>query len=192
MKKGNRTRLTERDKQILSFLREYKLANTSILASLFFDNSTRNTTNRMKKLYELNKVNRKRENYFEEYKYYINSCPRNEKHTLEISRAYSYIMKKYEVIKIKREYTLYIGNREIRADLLVIVKINGVIKPYIIEVDLIPYKGKYEAYINGEYWKQMFPIEPQIISIGKNRPKTTIDIKFININELNKDINILE
>ena len=74
--------LTERDKQIIDFLSEYKCATTSTLAIIFFKGSKRPTTRRLKLLREHGLINSAQEFVCLEQIHYINKKPKQIKHTI--------------------------------------------------------------------------------------------------------------
>ena len=179
-------KLTNRDRELLSFIREYKCANTGTIERLFFK-SKQTAQKRLKILSDNKKLKKVREDINVPYTYYINKKPRNIVHTNTISEIYSYLSTNdnIKLIKAKREYEIKYRNKSIRADLMAVIKINNKIIPLLIEVDLNKtYSNKYTEYITNGYYKQLFPIKPIIISISKYKPKSSISvIHFKNVEE---------
>ena len=173
--------LTERDKQIIDFLSEYKCATTSTLAIIFFKGSKRPTTRRLKLLREHGLINSAQEFVCLEQIHKINKKPKQIKHTIIetnfISKLYE---NKIEILKLKKEFK--IGN--VRSDLILVCKMNNKALIYFIEVcNTKPFDtNKYIRLKDSNYWKEYFPVFPSIIVISD---KPVIDSKHLNILHLN-------
>ena len=173
--------LTERDKQIINFLSEYKCATTSTLAIVFFNGSKRPTTRRLKLLREHGLINSDQEFVCLEQTHYINKKPKQIKHTIIetnfISKLYE---NNIEILKLKKEFK--IGN--VRSDLLLVCKMNNKALIYFIEVcNTKPFDtNKYLKLKESRHWKEYFPVFPSIIVISD---KPVIDSKHLNIISLN-------
>ena len=173
--------ITERDKQIIDFLSEYKCATTSTLAIIFFNGSKRPTTRRLKLLREHGLINSAQEFVCLEQIHYINKKPKQIKHTIIetnfISKLYE---NKIEILKLKKEFK--IGN--VRCDLLLVTKINNNALIYFIEVcNTKPFDtNKYIRLKDSNYWKEYFPVFPSIIVISD---KPVNNSKYLNIISLN-------
>lgn len=182
------TEITERDIEILSFIKEFKCVNSDIIAQLFFsdaNNKVMLANRRLKKLVEIKKLNRsKRTDILEPYLYYKGSKPSNYKHSLLIAQAYADIKAKYEIVKYKREYEIKYKDTTLRADLMVIAKDNkGKLRAFIIEVqNAKQYRDKWSEYINNGYWNVKFGVEPEIIVYSRfNSYTSSIPIHFIKL-----------
>lgn len=176
-------KLTDRDKQIISFLRKYKCANTQTLAKLFFTSRTL-AERRLKKLVESGHIRRWREDILHSYTFYIGKRPTNIVHSSMISEIYAELMTKYQVVKIEREYEIRYGSNMVRTDLMAVLRINGKLQPILVECDLNRcMKYKYDSYINENYYQQKFGVKPMIISISKFKPKSNTPIKHIRLEE---------
>lgn len=180
--------MQDRDYEIIQFLKEFKVADSKIIADLFFSgckNSILVANRRLKKLVDNKKINRNVDRkILEGYLYYPKgiSKPSNWKHSLEITRLYVNLVKKYQVVKYKREYEIrYSNGKLLRADLMAVLKINGKLIPYLFEIDLkAPYNKKYDEYIINGYWKNKFPCPPTIVSISRfKHVKSNCNVKLI-------------
>ena len=172
-------KLTDRDKEIIKFLKEYKCANTHTLAKLFFTSVTL-AERRLKKLVTGGYLRRYREDILHPYIFYTNKRPTNLVHSCMISEVYADLKSKYDVIKIQKEYELKYGSNKLRTDLMAVLRINGKLVPLLIECDLSRcMKYKYDSYINDNYYRQKFGTKPTIISISKYKPKSNTPIIYI-------------
>lgn len=177
-------KLTDRDKQILAFIKEYKIANTSTIARLYFP-SIATCEKRLRKLCDNRLLNRYRDNILTEYVYYKGSRPTNIKHSLAISRVYSLLATEYQVLKCKREYEIKYKNKLIRSDLMAIVKLNNKIVPILFEIELSKaYDNKYSDYIQGNYWQQLFGEKPIVVVISNRTPKSSIPLHWYKLSEI--------
>ena len=178
--------LNDRDKQIINFLQEFKIADTNTIARLFFP-SVQSCSKRLKKLTDARKIYHKRDNILQQYQYYT-KYPTNVKHSLAISKIYSLIVASgYQVLKVKREYTIKYRDKELRCDLLVIIRNKqGKVVPIIFEIELSKcYDNKYTLYISKGYYKQLFGEKPIVVVCYKDRvPKSDIEILAYKLDDL--------
>ena len=170
--------LTKRDQEIIKFLSDYKCANTSTIANIFFNGSKRSCTRRLKNLREHGFINSSQEFVCLEMVHYIGRRPTQIKHSTIVSNFIGELYKNnIEVLKSKVEFKI----DNVRSDLLLVCKVDGKTKIFFIEVcntkkfDL----NKYVKLKNNNKWKEYFPIFPSIIVIS-NKPIDT-----------NKDLNII-
>ena len=180
-------KMTERDMQVLDFIKEYKCADTETLTKLFFV-SQATCEKRMRKLVEARKLNRYRQDILHSYVYYKGQRPTNIKHSLLMSKVYSILHSSYQVVKCRREYEFKYLNKTQRADLMCVIRLDNKLIPIIVEVELCKtYKYKYEEFIHSKYYQKYFPIEPVIIVVSNNTPKSnTGNIVHIRLDELDK------
>ena len=180
-------KLTQRDIEIINFIKEYKIADTETLTTLFFP-SQATCEKRLRKLVEARKLNRYREDILHSYVYYKGQRPTNIKHTLAISKVYSMLSSCYQIVKCRREYEFRYLNKCLRADLFVVIKVKDKLIPIIVEVELCKtYKHKYDDFINSKYYQKYFPIEPIIVVVSNNSPKYTVgQVMQVKLNEMNK------
>lgn len=176
-------KLTDRDKAIIKFLREYKCANTHTLAKLFFTSQTL-AERRLKKLVDSGHLRRYRMDILHPYIFYIGKRPTNIVHSCMISEIYAELISKYQVIKIQREYEIRYGTNMVRVDLMAVLRINNKLVPLLIECDLSKcMKYKYDSYISEGFYRQKFGTKPIVISISKFKPKSNIPIKYMPLDE---------
>lgn len=171
--------LTERDKRVLDFISEFKIATTDTIQEIFYP-SLFVAQRRLKKMYDYQLLNRDRSYVSSQYMYYINK-PRQIRHSLILSNFYKELNKLVDIKYFEREFTL----NNIRSDGFVAYRYNN--KNYIacveVQISNLPLDvKKYEQlYYNGKY-KEYFPVFPLIIAItNKNIPKTKL--KIIQIKE---------
>lgn len=123
--------LTNRDQEILNFLNEYKCANTSTIANIFFNGSKRPCNRRLKNLREHGFIKSSQEFVCLEQIHYISKKPTQIKHSTIVSNFIGELYKNnIEIIKTKLEFKIY----NVRSDLLLVAKVNGKTKIYFIEV----------------------------------------------------------
>ena len=170
--------LTDRDNQIIEFLQNYKIANTSTIANIFFNGSKRPCTRRLKHLKEHGFINSSQEFVCLEMVHYIGRRPTQIIHSTIVTNFIGELHKNnIEVLKSKVEFKI----DNVRSDLLLVCKVDGKTKIFFIEVcntkkfDL----NKYTKLKQNNKWKEYFPIFPSIIVIS-NKPVDT-----------NKDLNII-
>lgn len=178
-------KMTDRDYKIIEFIKEFKAVSTTTIARLYFP-SLATTERRLKKLVEHKKLLRTRDDVISEY-YYYTKRPTNIKHCLIIADIYSKLAtnKDIQLIKYKREYLIKYRVKELRTDLMVVIKSNNKLIPILIEIDLTKaYKDKYTEYIQSKYYTQLFPMAPKIISISNRTPKSSIDLLWFKLNEI--------
>ena len=178
--------MTDRDIQIIEFIKEFKAVKASTIARLYFP-SLATAERRLKKLVESHKLHRTRENVISEYIYYIKRKPTNVKHSLIIADIYSKLMteQSIQLIKYKREYELKYRNITLRVDLMAVIKINNKLVPLLVEIDLTKkYKNKYSEYINSGYYQQKFGAEPEVLVISDRTPESKIQIHWYKLKEL--------
>ena len=184
-------KMTQRDYEILSFIKEYKCADTETLQRLFFP-SKATAEKRLRKLCEANKLNRYREDILHSYVYYKGQRPTNLKHSLALSQVYSLFQKSFNVVKCRREWECKYYSKTLRPDLLVVIKKYDRLYPIIIECELTKsYSGKYDAFITSKYYQNYFPMQPIIIVISNRTPKANTDITWIKLEEIDSLTSLL-
>lgn len=177
-------KLTERDIEIIEFVKEFKAASTTTIARLFFP-SLATAERRLKKLCESKKLYRNRDDIISEY-YYYTKKPTNLKHALVIADVYSLIKEQHHIIKYKREYVIKYRSSNVRTDLMLVLKVNNKLVPLLIEIDLCKkYNNKYTDYISKGYYSQIFGVKPEVVVVSNRTPESTIPIRWYKLNELN-------
>lgn len=182
--------ITKRDEEIIKFLNDYKCANTSTIANIFFNGSTRPCNRRLKNLREHGFIKSSQEFVCLEQIHYINKKPTQLKHSCIVSNFIGELYKNnIEILKTKVEFK--IGS--VRSDLLLVCKIDGKTKIFFIEVcntknfDLDKYLKLKNSYI----WKEYFPVFPSIIVVSDKPYKDNKTLNIINMSlDLNNFLNI--
>lgn len=179
---------TERDRQILSLMKEFHIMTVKD-ASIYFDGKNKSivASRRLKKIYEAkNNINRYRPDILSEYIYYYNKRRNNWKHDLYRLNVFTALKSNpnIKIIKYKLEKEFIIKGNKVRCDLLVIIKDNkNNIRPIIIEIDLNKaYKFKYEGLNHQQYFGNNKAI---IISVGRFVPKDS-NVIFIKVDDIDK------
>lgn len=174
--------LTERDKEIIQFLKDFKVATTTIIADLYFNSSIRPCQRRLKYLYEHGYIKSYQETVITEKIHYVRKKPTNLKHALILSEFISKLkLNNIEVIKYKVPYKL----DNVIADAFIAIRVNNKNLIYFVEVENTKQFDleKYEKLYYSRNWKEVFPIFPGIIvisdrKVNKNSIFNIIDIKL--------------
>ena len=184
-----RVKLTDRDIQIIDFLKLNKCADTETLSHIFFNSSLRACQNRLKKLVDNGNIKAFRENILTQNIYYVRRKPISYKHALKVTQFIAELHKlNIEIIKYRVPYK--VGN--VIADALFIIKINNQVIPMFLEVELTKFFDleKYQKLYYSRVWKEVFPTFPKIVIATDKKVKTDrkldiikIDTAFTNIQE---------
>ena len=186
----SRVKLTDRDIQIIEFLKENKCADTQTISNIFFDGSLRSCQHRLKKLVDNGDLKVFRENILSQNIYYTKKKPSSYKHALKVTQFIAELYKLgIEVLKIKTPYA--IGN--MIADSLIVCRVNGDVKILWLEVELTKFfnLNKYEDLYYSRKWKEALPNFGSIVVVSRKKVKTNdkfnvikIDTDFSNIEDL--------
>jgi hypothetical protein len=171
---------TTRDLDIKEFLKEFKVANTTTIANLFFP-SLSACQKRLKKMVDSKEIKRDRDSINNEYIYYIKR-PQQLKHSLLVTKFYSYMSKQYNIATFKIEPVL----ENIRPDAVFGYEKHG--KKYIglLEVE-ISNKGfnflKYEKFYSSETYKNFYPVMPTIFIVSDTvkLQQTKVNYELLNL-----------
>lgn len=172
---NNRKIQQQRDREIIAFLEQFKVATTEAIAELFFP-SLRMAQRRLSRLVDYGVLKREREHFTFQYVYYIEK-PKQLHHRLVLTEFYKEIKRLgIEVVKFENEFTFFDG---IRPDGFIAYKYNN--KNYIayIETELSnkPNISKYEELYKSDKWKEVLPVFPSIIWITDHKvAKTELNI----------------
>ena len=171
-------KLTQRDNQIIQFLKEVSVADTKTLSVLFFNNGLRRCQQRLKLLCEYKYIKSFREDVHSQYVYYVGRKTKNWKHKIVFSQLLAALqLKGVSILKYKTPMKI----NDVIADGFIAVNVNGVNKIYFVEVDITKYfdLNKYMYLYFSDAWKQYFPVFPSILAISDKRIDTndTLDIK---------------
>lgn len=173
--------MTNKDVEVIEFLKTYKVATTDMLSQFIF-NSKHTCYKRLHKLYVDGKVKRLRlvnGKINSEYLYYINKLPNQLKHAITIMEFYSKWAKKYYVVS----YDIQVKMGEIIPDAIMVYIDTKTYesKEACVEIELSN-KGfnylKYENFIiSGEY-KKYLKTQPEIIVYGNAKIPTGTKAKY--------------
>lgn len=185
-----RIKLTDRDIEIIEFLKLNKCADTETLSHIFFNSSLRACQNRLKKLADNGNIKAFRENILTQNIYYVRRKPISYKHALKVTQFIAELHKlNIEIIKYRVPYK--VGN--VIADALFVIKVNNQAIPIFLEVELTKFFDleKYQRLYYSRDWKEVFPMFPRVVVITDKKVKTDrkidiikIDTVFSNIKEL--------
>jgi hypothetical protein len=157
--------LTTRDLQIVDFLSEYKVANTSTITELFFPSRVA-CYKRLQILNMQRVIKRVRDSVTSEYIYY-KKLPKQVKHSLLVSDFYRELHMKTEIINFKIEPIM----GDIRPDAVFGYKHHGKTFAGLLEIE-ISHKGfnyaKYERFYNSDTYKNFLPVMPTVFVVGYN------------------------
>ena len=172
--------ITDRDKEIIQFLKDFKVATTTIISDLYFNSSLRPCQRRLKYLYEHGYIKSYQENVITEKIHYTRKKPINLKHALVLSEFISKLkVNNIKLLKYKVPYKI----DHVIADAFVAINMNGQNKIYCVEVenrkkfDL----DKYEKLYYSRKWKDIFPVFPDIIVISDKPVINSTKFNIINI-----------
>ena len=172
-------RLTQRDIDIIEFLKRVVVADTQTILKIFFkEASLRTCQARLKLLVDNKHIKCFRENILEQNIYFISKKPSSYKHKIIFSRLIGEMYNQdIEIIKYKTPLKLH----NIIADGFIIYRQNDQEKMAFIEVELTKYFDlkKYEDLYYSRAWKQNFIDFPGILVITDKKVKTNnkFDIK---------------
>ena len=181
--------LTKRDEEIIQFLSEYKCANTSTIANIFFNGSKRPCSRRLKNLREHGFINSSQEFVCLEQIHYVGKKPTQLKHSTILT---NFIAKLYQnnidILKSKIEFKI----ENVRSDLLLVCKIQD--KTHIFFIEVCNTKKfdvkKYIKLKESNSWRNIFPVFPGIIAISDKPVEKHNNLNIITmdlqLNDFNK------
>ncbi|WP_270647487.1 hypothetical protein [Paeniclostridium hominis] len=180
--------LTDRDKEIIQFLKDFKCATTTTISELYFNSSIRPCQRRLKNLSEHGHIKSHQENVITERIHYVRKKPTNLKHALILSDFIAKLkINNIDLLKYKVPYKL----DNVIADAFIAIRKDNVNYIYFVEVENTKQFNleKYEKLYYSRTWKDTFPIFPDIIVISnrkikKNKIFNIIDIK-LDLSDLN-------
>ncbi|WP_270943224.1 hypothetical protein [Romboutsia lituseburensis] len=172
--------ITDRDKQVIQFLKDFKCAKTSTISDMYFNSSSRPTQRRLLHLSEHGYIKSYQENILSEKIHYINKKPTQLKHSLILS-SFIAELKKLDIEIIKYKVPFKISN--VIADCFIAFRYNS--KNYIFFVEVENTKQfniqKYEELYFSRKYKDKFPIMPPIIVVSDKNIKKSAQFKVIDI-----------
>lgn len=181
--------ITERDKEIIQFLKDFKVATTTTIADIYFNSSIRPCQRRLKHLSEHGYIKSYQENIITEKIHYVRKKPVNLKHALILSEFISKLkINNIEILKYKVPYKI----DNVIADAFIAIKVNNQNYIYFVEVENTKKfdLDKYEKLYYSRTWKDIFPIFPGIIVISDRQVKNNNKFNIINIKLDLKDLKL--
>lgn len=174
--------LTERDEEIIQFLKDFKVATTTTISQIYFNSSIRPCQRRLKYLAEHGYIKSHQENVITEKIHYVKRKPINLKHALILSQFIAQLkINNIEILKYKVPYKI----SDVIADAFIAMRVNNQNYIYFVEVENTKKfdLNKYEKLYYSRSWKEMFPVFPSIIvitdkKINMNEKLNIIDIKL--------------
>ncbi|MCU9808383.1 replication-relaxation family protein [Paraclostridium sp. AKS46] len=174
--------LTDRDKEIIQFLKDFKCATTATISNMFFNSSLRPCQRRLKYLCEHGYINSYQENVITEKIHYVGRKPINLKHALILSEFIAKLkINNIEILKYKVPFKI----ENLIADAFIAIKKDNKNYIYFVEVENTKQfnLSKYEQLYYNRAWKDVFPVFPGIIvisdrKVNKNDIFNIIDIKL--------------
>ena len=170
--------LNDRDEKIIEFLKEYKCANTSTLASIFFNGSKRPCSRRLKNLREHGFINSSQEFVCLEQIHYVCKKPTQLKHSTILTNFIAKLhQNNIDILKSKIEFKI----ENVRSDLLLVCKIQD--KTHIFFIEVCNTKKfdvkKYIKLKESNSWRSIFPVFPGIIAISDKPVEKHKDLNII-------------
>lgn len=177
--------LTTRDYEVIDFVKQFKVADTDVISSLFFPN-LRMCQYRLKSISDSNKLKRIRDNVTSKY-IYFHKMPNQLNHSLLVTKFYSELCKFASVSKFRVE-PVY---NDIRPDGAFVFNYNGIPTVGLLEIELSN-KGfdwnKYVRFCSHDNYKPFMTVQPTLFIVSdKVKPIDTcfkyhiIDTDFTNL-----------
>lgn len=182
--------ITDRDKQVLQFLEDFKIAYTSTISIMFFNNNLRVTQRRLKFLREHGYIKSQQQHMGEEYIHYIKRAPKQLKHSLILSKFMGELKGHgIEILKYKVSYKL----ENVIADCFLAIRYIDKNYIYFIEVENCKSFNldKYEELYYNRSWREVFPVFPSIIVISNRAVKKSNSFNVIDTKLDFRDLNNL-
>lgn len=155
--------LTPRDRRIIRFIEDFKIATTSQIYELFFGTSNRRCRQRLKELCNQGHMSRERGCVSMEYIYFIGKKPAQIEHHMTRAQFYITADREFELSDFQPEYTI----GKCRADAYFEVKSFGHYFPAFLEVQLSGGfdQQKYETLFNSGLWLERWRTFPLIVVV---------------------------
>ena len=170
-------RLTQRDVEIIDFLKRVVVADTQTLLKIFFPNASLRTCQaRLKMLVDNKHIKCFRENILEQNIYFISRKPSSYKHKIVFSKLIGEMYHQdIEIIKYKTPLKLY----NLIADGFIIYK-TDVVKMAFVEVERCKNFNikKYEDLYYSRAWRSNFEKFPGIIVASDKKVNTNDKFDF--------------
>lgn len=172
-------RITDRDTEMLDFIRTVKVADADSLSKIFFNGSLRSCQKRLLMLNDCGYINRFRDNNWEPYVYYTGKKDKQWRHNVYLSKLTAKLKEDgAEILKIKSSTKI----NNVIVDGIIAVKKDGSIKICMIEIERNYRKetiNKYiELYKSGKYADCGFKVFPTLILITDKKNIDTKQLPF--------------
>jgi hypothetical protein len=184
--------LTKRDHEIIRFIEDFNLANTSNIKDMFFPKAQlQSCQKRLAKLYKQGHIKRDRGNINADYMYYLGKRPQQIEHS---AMRLDFFMKAYRTFDIYEFQTEYIIDN-IKSDAYFELEYKGKDYGLFLEVQLSNGfdQDKYEKlYFSGK-WREHWDTFPCIIVLtNRNIKIKQSSLKFIIMDTDNMDMNLIK
>ncbi|HBF6599513.1 TPA: hypothetical protein KOT48_003679 [Clostridioides difficile] len=183
-------KITERDENIIKFLKDFKVADTNTISKIFFNGKIRVTQNRLKKLKDNKFINSDKTYYSYQNIFYVKKKPSQIRHSLLLSQ---FIGELYAQNLDIEKYKVSLKICDIIVDCFIVIKVDDYYKMFFIEVENTK-NFDLEKYLRlkeqGEF-KSKFPVMPVIVVITDKKIKVDDSLNIIKIKIDFSDINKL-
>ncbi len=171
--------ITKRDQRVIEYIEKFKVATTDTIAELFYP-SIKVAQRRLREIAESKLLKRDRDHFTAQY-YYYTKKNNQLRHSLLLTDFYRELNKIATIEHFDNEFVI----GELRADGLVVYKINGTAYVAFVEVQIANTPvdiAKYEKLHKSTTYKNFFPVFPLIIAITNKKIPST-NLKVIQVNE---------
>lgn len=155
--------LTTRDYEIIDFVKEFKVADTNTISSLFFPSKSA-CQKRLKAMHDAKVLKRARDSLNDCY-IYFHRPPKQLRHSLLVSKFYKILFECSTVIKFTVE-PIY---GDIRPDAAFVYTINSITRLGLLEVELSN-KGfdwvKYDRFFSHDNYKKYMTVKPILFIVS--------------------------
>lgn len=183
-------KITERDKEIIKFLEDFKVADTNSISKIFFNEKIRVTQNRLKKLKDNKFINSDKTYYSYQNIFYVRKKPSQIRHSLLLTQFIAELhSRNLDIEKYKVPFKIC----NIIADCLIVIKVKDYYKILFVEIENTKTfdLGKYLKLKEHEEFKSKFPIMPDIVVVTDKKIKTNDNLNIIKIKTDFSDISKL-
>ncbi|MEA5057792.1 MAG: hypothetical protein VB047_09585 [Anaerotignum propionicum] len=156
--------ITDRDYEVIEFLKSYKVASTDTISELFYEGKLRTAQHRLKSLVDKKQIKRSREAVNNQYIYYIKK-PVHLRHSLLITDFYR------ELHKYSSSVVFFTREPDIcgkRPDAVFGYRINGYECLGLLEVEISNKGFDRDKYCNTKFLN-FFPIAPKLFIISNQK-----------------------
>ena len=169
--------ITSRDRAVIEFITEFKVANTSTIAEVFFPSKI-SCYRRLQVLTNCKELKRIRDNINSEYVYF-KKCPKQFRHSLLVTDFYRELYKKSDIVSFKIEPSM----GSIRPDAVFGYTYHCKTYVGLLEVEISNKGfnfGKYEKFYSSGEYKSYLPVMPTVFIVGdKVKLPEQSDINYV-------------